>query len=183
MVLYNKLWSHSELEFRDVYLRMNQAKRGYPGFSDAYLINHTYDSTGFYFGAQGTTAGNFWRQIQAVSFSRSRSPRSNWYPSDSIRAPGHLHGAGWRDGLQAAGVHARGRDERRQRRGNRHRSLQSDEEAPPPRRTLQHVDNVPGPDRSRPRLIYSVTTMYQVIYYDFFARNKNTFDKITRPFV
>lgn len=57
MVLYNKLWSHSELEFRDVYLRMNQAKRGYPGFSDAYTISRTYDSTGFYFGAQGTTAG------------------------------------------------------------------------------------------------------------------------------
>ena len=64
---YNKHWSHTELEFRDVYNKMQQAKMGYPGFSDTHDLMRCQDSTAYFFGA-GSTAGKckklFWRAVK-----------------------------------------------------------------------------------------------------------------------
>ena len=55
---YNKHWSHTELEFRDVYNKMQQAKMGYPGFSDTHDLMRCQDSTAYFFGPH-STAGKY----------------------------------------------------------------------------------------------------------------------------
>jgi len=54
---YNKHWSHTELEFREVFNKMQQAKMGYPGYSETHELHRCQDTTAYFMGAVGTTAG------------------------------------------------------------------------------------------------------------------------------
>jgi len=54
---YNKHWSHTELEFREVYNKMQQAKMGYPGYSDTHDVMRCQDTTAYFMAASGSTAG------------------------------------------------------------------------------------------------------------------------------
>jgi len=83
-MLYQQWWSHQELEFKDIYLKMAQARMGYPGRSDVDQVPRSMDSTNHLLGPHGTSAGRDRHGPTGASFIRTEPQETYMVPAGNM---------------------------------------------------------------------------------------------------